>query len=145
MGQAKSESVPGAESFAASIRNLPHRELWDAIEHEVARLKPGIVLADYDCAELAALVAEMRRRLSAWFLWLDGEIQPLSTFSAEAECPKCGAAAKKIRTNYCAGGWKDREACCFLRQDAQAEHMHRKCRCGFEWLEACPEPARPRP
>jgi hypothetical protein len=132
---------PGIATYAKSIQNLTNFQVWEQVELGINVLIPGTVIEEYDYWRYLILISELRRRLSAWVNWLDGETQPLETFTPTPRCVKCGNEAKTdIKTKYCAGGWKDEAAICFLNPDAEGEHMHRRCKmCGFEWLEACPE------
>jgi hypothetical protein len=132
---------PGIATYAKSIQNLTNFQVWEEVELGFKALIPGTVIEEYDYWRYLILVEELRRRLSTRMGWLDGAIQMLEPLKDDPACEKCSNADKKtIKTKYCRGGWKDEAASCFLRPDAEGEHMHRKCdACGYEWLEACRE------
>jgi hypothetical protein len=130
------KAPPGIAEYAKGLPNLSGEDLWQRVWQAVAELAEGIVEPDVVWL-LWADLEELRRRLSPWLKWIGGEVQPLPMFSREHCCAKCGAEAAHITTHYCRG-WSDEKAVCWMRPEAEAEHMHRKCpECGYEWLEAC--------
>jgi hypothetical protein len=140
-----SNAPPEIQEYARGLRGLTNHQLWAGIDEELTRTSPESPILDYQIWMLRAEITELRRRLSAWASWLDGELQPLPAFTPEPHCTKCGnSGPKRIRTAWCPGGAQKPEAVCFIRPDAQGEHMHRACEeCGYEWLEACTDDAGP--
>lgn len=153
--------MPGyLAGHSENLRNVSDAELWAEVASWLDRLSEDNKQEYEFCVWfLRAALAELERRLAGWYGWLDGSIQPLPAWQTDAVCAKCGNS-QGIRSLYCSGGWsrsdkfrrpltrfdakrqdvrRDPEAICYLRQEADVEHMHRLCPgCGYEWLEGCP-------
>lgn len=74
------------------------------------------------------------------------ETPPLTSFTPGAgpRCPKCTKVITRIRyiyTHYLTDEWCTKDACCVNPQHRitrwVAEHLERKCRCGYRIFEQC--------